>query len=345
MTRRPVLRTLPLILLALLIMLPNLATAADEMPDTTGMSPLQRLVWQAKQLSKESGEGEAPTPTLLELPTGVLRLTETIGDEGGCAWSPDGASIYHDYRKGKLQEIRRLDLADGNIETVSLPMESARSPHISPDGHFMAFVRSMPSMGRKVWVMRLEDGEQAKLVPSPDRDEEADPAWNHSGAKLYLSVHKRGVPFFTPFEITREGERMESLAGPHDAQGSSYQHPVLSPDGKQLAWILRQGRSGTISVMNTQIAGLSEVFEFPGYFIGLADWLPGGDRMVVSYLVLDEPRKGYSLGIVDLATQTLTPWLNISNSDSNISVSPDGKQLAFTAKVDGHSEIFITDLP
>ncbi len=344
MTPRPVLRALPLMLLLLLIM-SGFASATDELPDTTGMSALQRLLWQAKQLNKEGGEAEAPVKEPFELPAGVTRLTETDGEEGGCAWSPDGASIYHDFRKGELHEIRRFDLADGKLETVSLPMESARSPHISPDGRFMAFVRSTPGVGRKVWVMRLEDGEQAKLTPSQNRDEEANPAWSSSGAKLYLSVHNTGVPFFAPYEVTREGERMESLAGPHDEQGNSYQHAVLSPDGKRLAWALRRGRSGMISIMNTRISGLSEEFEFPGYFIGLVDWLHGGDRLVVSYLVVDEPRAGYSLGIVDLTTNTLTPWLNLSNSDGNMSVSPDGKQLAFTAKVDRHNELFITDLP
>jgi Tol biopolymer transport system component len=342
MIRRPALRTLPLLLL--LMITASLALAADEMPDTSGMTPLQRLVWQAKQMNKEAGLEETK-PTVFEIPAGVRRLTETGGDEGDCAWSPDGASIYYDYREGQLQEIRRFDLADGKIETVSLPMESARNPQISPDGRFMAFMRNTPPLGRKVWVMRLEDGEQAKLVPGQGREEEADPIWSRSGAKLYLSVHNKGIPFFTPYEITREGERMKSLAGAHDLPGSSYKHPSLSPDGKQLAWALRRGRSGTINVMNTRIAGLSEEYEFPGYFIGLADWLPGGDRMVVSYLVLDEPRAGYSLGFADLATRTLTPWLNLSSSDGNVSVSPDGKQLAFTAKVDGHSELFIADLP
>ncbi len=343
MTRCPALRSL--LLIPALLLTASIVLAADEVPDTTGMTRLQRLIWQAKQMNREAGIEEPSQAAALELPPGVRRLTTTPGDEGVSAWSPDGASIYYEYREGKVAEIRRLDLADNKTETVSMPMESTGSPHISPNGKFMTFVRGIPSQGRKVFVMRLEDGEQAKLTPTMERGEEADPVWSRSGAKIYLSVHNRGVPFYDPYEITRDGERFKSLLDGHELPGSSYQRPAPSPDGKRVAWCLRRGRSCTIKIINTRIAALSEEHEIPGVFFGMADWLPDGKTMVVSYLLLDDPRAGYSLGFVDLETDQLTPWLDLSSTDGNVRVSPDGKQATFTAKSQGHSELFLADLP
>lgn len=339
--RRAGIPALSLILLASL-MAATIA-AADEMPDTTEMSPLQRLVRRAQQMGADHSRDAEPVE--LVLPEGVTRLTHTDGDEGTMSWAPDGKSIYFGYREKSLQEVRRIELDTGEVTTVSLPMESAKNPDISPDGKFMAFERVAAGIGRKVWVMRLEDGEQAKLTQTAGHAGEGEPCWSASGRKVYFTSQGQGTPFSAPMEVTREGERLKSLVESHDREGFSYLRPRVSPTGGKVAWAVRSGRRGFIQVIDRKISTLREEFDFEGYFIGGVDWLPGEREMVVTYLVLDKPLEGYSLGRVNLETGELTHWLNLSGADINPRVSPDGKRVAFTAKVDRHAELFIAELP
>jgi len=296
-------------------------------------------------MSEDANAQENPEPTEFVLPEGVTRVTNTPGDEGVCSWSPDGKALYLGYREKSLQEVRRIDLDTGETTPVSLPMESAQKPDISPDGKFMVFVRTAAGTGRKVWVMRLEDSEQAKLTTASGHDVESDPVWSHSGRKIYMTTTTEGIPFGAPTEVTREGDRLKSIIDAGDRAGLSYSRPMASPSGRKTAWSVRSGRRGFIQVIDNKITSLREEFEFPGYFINGQDWLPGEREMVVAYLKLDAPLEGYSLGRVNLESGEFTPWLDMSKSDINPCVSPDGKRVAFTAKVDGHNELFIAELP
>ena len=120
---------------------------------------------------------------------------------------------------------------------------------------------------------------------------------------------------------------------------------LVDPDGKKVGWVVRRGREAWLRLMDRKIHSLVEDIRVPGMFIGGFDWLPDGRRAVVSYLRTDEPRAGYSLGILDLETQALEPWLDLSDSDGAPAVSPDGKRVAFRSKWSGNPDILLADLP
>ena len=272
-------------------------------------------------------------------PGGINRLQTWQEPFPVYAASGDGAYVTD------VDGVRRLDLATGEISVISLPEDKAKTPDISPDGRHMVFVRRVPTGEHKVFVMRLEDQEQAKLTGTAGKESETQPCWSHNGGKIYFSYRESGMSYHAAMEIGRDGEAMEDICEAVRRGSESHHFPVVSPSGKQLAWIVRNGGLGFVRVMDTRLSALAEDYAVPGYFMGAAEWLPGERELAVAYLELENPQAGYSLGILNLATLELRPWIDISNTDGHPRLSPDGKQMLFRAKVDKDFELFIADLP
>lgn len=316
---------------------PAPAAPPDAPIDTTGMTSLQKVMLQAQQLS---GAAPAAAPDTLRLPAGVQRLTMTPGDEGRCDWSPDGKYLYFDALDGGQRNLVRMELATGEVTPIADAPREGFDPAVSPDGQYLAFARNLPQLHYKLWVLRLEDGEEAKLTDDGSSLHEGDPAWSENGRTIYYSVSNNGTPNATPMMIARTGENAQELE-----QGSgSYQNPSPSPSGKQIAWVIRLGTTSLLRLVDARISAVSEDYEFPGFFLSSADWLPGERRLVVSYLNLSAPREGYRLGIVDLDREQLEPWLDLPAA-LDPRVSPDGRQVAFRARAGKSSELFLAELP
>lgn len=326
-----------LLLIATAAGVPRAADTAPAPADTVNLTPLQRVLLQAKQ----GKDKPAAAVDSLVLPAGVRRLTHSEDDEGRCDFSPDGKTLYYDSMKSGLRSLQRLDLTTGKAAPLNDPPREGFSPAVSPDGRFLVFVRNLPQLPHKIWVMRIEDGEEAKLTPDGTSQHESDPVWSRNGGTVYYSLGNNGTPNAAPMSVARTGENMQAL----DQGPGSYHAPAPSPSGSKVAWALRLGTIKFLRVTDARISALSEDFEFPGYYLASADWLPGERRLVVSYLVESDPLAGYRLGIVDLDSKQLTPWLPIKAA-LDPRVSPDGKQVAFRARTpDGGYELFLADLP
>jgi len=316
--------------------LPALAQPPAAAPDTSGLTALQKVLLKAQQ----QGATPPAPPAAVVLPLGVRRLTSTDTDEGSCDWSPDGKLLYYDRLDTGQRSLVRLDLATGEVSPVADPVPAGFSPAVSPDGRYLAFVRTLPELRHKIWVLRLEDGEEAKLTDDGGPVYEGEPVWSENGGLIFYAITNHGTPHATPMVISRTGENAEALE-----QGTGgYHSPRPSPSGDKIAWVIRMGTAGFLRIVDARISALSEDFEFPGYFLSSADWLPGERRLVVSYLTLSAPLDGYRLGIVDLDSQQLEPWLDLPGA-LDPRVSPDGRQVAFRARVGGSHELFLADLP
>ena len=306
-------------------------------PDTSGLSSLQKVMLQAQQLG-----GKLPTapPDSVALPPGVRRLTRTDADEGPCAWSPDGKTLYYDILDDGPRTLVRMDLAKGEASPVADAPREGFNAAVSPDGRYLVFARTLPNLRHKLWVMRLEDGEEAKLTTEGGPMYEGDPVWSQSGGLIYYSLSNNGTPNATPMVVSRTGENVQPL----EQGNGSYQSPRASPSGSKIAWVLRVGATAGLRIVDARISALSEDFEFPGYFLSSADWLPGERRLVVSYLTLSAPREGYRIGIVDLDSLKLEPWLDLQAA-LDPRVSPDGRQVVFRSRVGKNYELYLADLP
>ena len=117
--------------------------------------------------------------------TAGLQLTERPNDQkdvGEPAFSTDGKYVYFsqdttpgavfEYNKdpnGQIYEIRRVELATGDIESVVSGAGGAIRPTPSPDGQYLAFVRRVRDRST-LFIRHLESGHERPVFDGLDRD-------------------------------------------------------------------------------------------------------------------------------------------------------------------------------
>ncbi|MCP4547265.1 MAG: hypothetical protein GY835_12470 [bacterium] len=330
---------LVLILLFLLMPLAVVAQEGKAIPDTTKMSPLQLLAWRAKYaktMEKEVAEEDG------ELPAGVTRITDSDGSESCPVWSPDGRYLYYGYSHARVNCINRIDLTTMEIKAVTDSTYYAQMPDISPDGQHMSFNQKMMGIGVKLWVMRLEDGAIGKLTTSEDSNRETWSRWSRDGMKIYfLDTYIEQPKTYCASSILRTGTNPKKIMQTEQI----INRPNVSCAGDRIAWSCNDGDQSSIRLINLDITAIYEDIVVPGYYLSCADWLPGDERMIVSYLDKADPMAGFNLGILDIFEQRIIPLLDLGMSESEPQISPDGSQVVFQASIDGkQSDIFIFDL-
>ena len=83
--------------------------------------------------------------------------------------TPGDTFIYHQDSNTELFQIRRVNLADGSIETVAGGPGGAVRPTPSPDGKQLAYVKRVRARSR-LFVMDLASGEERMLFDALDLD-------------------------------------------------------------------------------------------------------------------------------------------------------------------------------
>lgn len=161
----------------------------------------------------------------------------------GYSWTEDGAEIVIS-QGGKL---RRLDLAEGTVETIPhmarvrrtvseqarglrrlsdgpVQVRFTRWQTASPDGQHLLF----QAVGR-LWVMELPDGEPRRLTPDSFDPLEYSGAWSPDGRWIALTTwddFERGHLW----RIAIDGGSPERLS----LDAGEYVNPVWAPDGRSL---------------------------------------------------------------------------------------------------------------
>ena len=103
-------------------------------------------------------------------------------EQGEPAFAPDGSAIYftlnttpgdtfiyHQDSNGEIFQIRKIDLADGEIDTVVGGPGGAVRPTPSPDGKQLAYVKRVRAASR-LFVMDLASGEERMVYDALDQD-------------------------------------------------------------------------------------------------------------------------------------------------------------------------------
>jgi Tol biopolymer transport system component len=217
------------------------------------------------------------------------------------SWSPDGEELVFSgtlgFEKGDDHEpIRRLFTvrADGSDLRVIHKTNGATGPVFSPDGHTIAFTRSLdreePTRvggglrdefhGSSIWTVDLLTGAQRQLTP-----------WRDGLYYTASSFSPDGSTLLATYEDPLLLSESEPVALRLDGSGSSRNFndgsfPAYSPDGSEIAFIRRIRGYGEdvredtdLYVVAADGTGLRRITHTPGRSEFFPTWDPSGERL------------------------------------------------------------------
>ena len=307
---------------------------------------------------------------LLSLNAGVPRqltqLSNPDGYDGNAAWSPDGRAIafarivFPDSPSVRRRSaIMLLDLASGNVRELSikgLPTPNVSDPVWLGDGKQIAFVTRSPlsERGGRIWTVS-SDGGQATPI-SAESTQALAPIFSGDGRRIaYFAADTAGRMQVWMQEIpsgTSAAKSPARLTNHNDVTVTRIRWLpredalMYSADGR----IWKVGASGgspvevpftaTLSFSRPQVALPPARFPEPGRqqpargFMGLA-LSPDGQR--IGMLALGK------LWIIPIE-ETPRAVADVPFEATGLAWSPDGNEVAWSAGIADHEDLFATNL-
>lgn len=116
---------------------------------------------------------------------------------GGFEWSPDSRYIAYETRPtpnaddGRLADISEVELETGTVRVVADTKATESQPRYSPDGRYLAYVRSNEATGSRVTGSRIvlyarATGKLRELPPTSDESPALD-EWAKDSSKIYFT--------------------------------------------------------------------------------------------------------------------------------------------------------------
>jgi Tol biopolymer transport system component len=177
------------------------------------------------------GEGATDLWVMRADGSGAVNLTEDLdGNAGAASWSPDGTRLVAALGLYGAYDIYSM-APDGTdrVNLTSTPQQSEGDdespPQWSPDGAQLLYVR--PENGHKnIWVMNADGSEQRNLSHGGSHEEGA--RW--AGDKIvFLRLPGFGGDLWS---MNLDGSGQRNLTEDTTEDWA----PVVSPDGRRLAW-------------------------------------------------------------------------------------------------------------
>jgi TolB protein len=184
-----------------------------------GKPPAQRF-----QLIVADADGENPRVIL-----------ESLQPIMSPAWSPDEQWLAYVSFENRLSGVYVQKVHTGERQLVSARVGVNGAPVYSPDGTHLALTLSGAGGNLDVWLLDLATQGLTRLTDDPAVD----------GKSIYFTSDRAGGPQVYKLDIAQP-RRIERITF-----GSSYNaRPRVSPDGKKIAFVTREGSAYRIAVQD-----------------------------------------------------------------------------------------------
>lgn len=219
------------------------------------------------------------------------------------AWSPEGtrlALVSYEATNSALGQPHPIVfthyLASGQRRVSFNPIAGATALSVawSPDGANLAVMSH--ELGKSVLYLVSPDGKDSKEI-SISKSEDANPAFSADGQQIYFDSNRSGM---------RQIYRQSVVGGMPELtiKGSNETFaPSLSPDGKTLAYIVRDGQQDHLALMDLGRGTSSTLPYFPAS--QRLSFSANGEFVVFS----EKSNGGYALKAASVDTHRSVPWV------------------------------------
>lgn len=279
-------------------------------------------------------------PDLQTLSIEKLYMTRAIG---ATAWSPDGKQIAFITNISGRNNLWLVHSSGGWPVQLTISDQRQTRPAWSPNGQWIAYMSDKD--GDEQWdifMVSPQTGEVVNLTNTPEVAEE-DPTWSPDGRYLaWQTKPKTSSTFEIEVFDTLLRKRRALTSGTPKHLGNM--QPIWSPDGKRIAYTQwhATGKDSNIFIIDVATGKATNLTEHQGeHSYSAAEWSPDGEKL----LITSNAGNGYdNVALLDIASKKLD-WLTHDKWEIEAgNFSPNGKQLTWTANVDGNSDIFLYDV-
>ena len=169
------------------------------------------------------------------------------------SWSPSGTQLAYVSFESRKPVVYVHELASGQRRVVANFKGSNSAPAWAPDGKSLVATLSRDG-GSQLYRVDLNGGEPRRLTQGNINTE---PVFSADGSALYFVSDRGGSP---------QIYRMPAQGGPAERvtfAGSYNISPAISPDGRWLAYVSRQGAGFALQLMDlnsAQVTALTDTF-------------------------------------------------------------------------------------
>lgn len=313
-------------------------------------------IWDARE-RELSGEGvahvdfAAPPSSICVVNadgSGLIQLTDDLGDDTHLAWSPDGRRIAFVSNRRVRRGIYIINSDGTGLRRIASDTPWDQGTVWSPDGSELAFT-SFQNGQHDIVVVR-DDGTERRQITNDELKEES-LAWHPDGSKIvyraYLDIRMSGNPTHI-YAVNSDGSDLEQIT---DSPGS-YSEATLSPDGSQIAFVSYSDTGRGLTVMRADGSERTLLYRSilnaqAGHWISVESpaWSPDGTRIAFAARPWNRGSlHRLELYVINADGTSLQRLTHRTGADSKPTWSPDGSRLAFVSRPPGGPRYYLPEI-